>query len=148
MPITIYLLLPVLFIVSWIDFRERRIPNSVLFPSFILALIINTIILGLAGSLHSIAGAFMGFVLLIIPYLMGGIGAGDVKLLMVIGSFGGIYFVLYSFLAGALIGGILALTIFLFNKRKQKRISSFPYGIPLSLGVLVYAISSHWGFLG
>jgi len=147
MPIIIYFLLPVLFIASWTDFRERRIPNSLLFPSFLLALVLNIVISGSSGLLHSLAGAFMGFVLLIIPYALGGIGAGDVKLLIVIGSFGGIYFVLYSFLAGALIGGVLSFTILIFNKVSRKRNSSIPYGIPLSLGVLVYVISLHWGFL-
>ena len=148
MPMFIYLLLPVLCIASWIDFRERRIPNSLLLPSFLLALVLNIVISGSAGLLHSLAGAFMGFVLLIIPHVLGGMGAGDVKLLMVIGSFGGIYFVLYSFLAGAIIGGILALTMLIIDKKSQKRLSSIPYGIPLSLGVVVYVISKHWGVWG
>ncbi len=144
MPISYYLLLPVLGLASWMDWKERRIPNSVLFPSLILAFLVNLIILGPSGLLHSLSGTVVGFFLLIIPYLLRGMGAGDVKLLMVIGSFGGPYFVLYSFLAGAIIGGIIVLIIYIFNKRKQKEITSFPYGIPLSLGALVSLLLEYW----
>lgn len=144
MPISIYLLLPVLCLASWMDWKERRIPNSLLFPSLILAFLLNYIILGPSGLLHSLSGTLIGFALLIVPFLLGGIGAGDVKLLMVIGSFGGAYFVLYSFIAGAIIGGIIALIIYIFSKIKQNQISSLPYGIPLSLGTLTYVLLEHW----
>lgn len=146
MPISYYLLLPVLGLASWMDWKERRIPNSLLLPSLILAFLLNYIIFGPAGLLHSLSGTLIGFTLLIVPYLLGGMGAGDVKLLMVIGSFGGGYFVLYSFIAGAIIGGIIALIIYFFSKTSQTRISSFPYGIPLALGALVSMLLEHWRF--
>lgn len=146
MPFSLYLLLPILCLASWMDWKERRIPNCLLFPSLFLAFLLNYIILGTSGLLHSLSGTVVGFFLLIIPFLLGGMGAGDVKLLMVIGSFGGAYFVLYSFLAGAIIGGVIALIIYIFNKTKQNKISSFPYGIPLSLGTLAFLIFGHWRF--
>jgi len=71
-------------------------------------------------------------------------GAGDVKLLMVIGSFGGASFVLYSFLAGAIIGGVITLIIYIYNLTHKTRITSFPYGIPLSLGALAYLLLEYW----
>lgn len=144
MPITLYFLIPILCIASWMDWRERRIPNVLLLPSLILAFLLNFLILGSAGLLHSLLGTLTGFVLLIIPFLLGGMGAGDVKLLMVIGSFGGFYFVLYSFVVGAIIGGVIALVLYIYSMVSKKKISSFPYGIPLSLGVLAFLLIENW----
>lgn len=146
MPISIYLLLPILCLASWMDWKERRIPNSLLFPSIVLAFVLNFITLGPLGLLHSLLGTVLGFALLIVPFLFRGVGAGDVKLLMVIGSFGGANFVLYSFLAGAIIGGFIALGVYIFNNIKQVMISTFPYGIPLSLGTLVVLLLEYWRF--
>jgi len=52
---------------------------------------------------------FLGMGLFIILYLMGGMGAGDVKLIGAVGSMLGPYMVLTAVLCTALIGGICAL---------------------------------------
>ena len=44
---------------------------------------------------------------------MGGIGAGDVKLLAAIGAWKGTIFVLYTGVYGAIIGGLISLIILL-----------------------------------
>ncbi len=146
MPMSVYVLIPILGLASWMDWRERRILNALLFPSLILAFVLNYLILGPAGLLHSVSGMLTGFLLLLIPFLLGGMGGGDVKLLMVIGSFGGFYFVLYSFLVGALIGGIMAMIFYLYGRAKKKKISALPYGIPLSLGVFAVLLFENWRF--
>lgn len=84
----------------------------------------------------SIGGAVVGLALLIVPYLMGGIGAGDVKLLMVIGSFGGISLVLSGFICGAILGGLFAGGLLLYNRVFSQNLKFIPYAIPLSLGTL------------
>ncbi|MFP3361714.1 A24 family peptidase, partial [Planococcus sp. SIMBA_143] len=63
------------------DVRNRRILNSVTFPAMGIGLLYYTMTLGLEGFLFSGAGLLVGFALLLIPYLLGGMGAGDVKLL-------------------------------------------------------------------
>jgi prepilin peptidase CpaA len=46
--------------------------------------------------------------LLVIPFALGGIGAGDVKLLGIIGALKGPDFVFIAFLAAAITGGIMS----------------------------------------
>jgi len=83
------------------DWREHKIYNKLLAPAFFTALLLHTFHGGISGLTNSLLGTATGFVLLLIPYLMGGMGAGDVKLLAVIGAFGGASFVLTSLLYGA-----------------------------------------------
>jgi len=66
---------------------------------------------GLAGFLLSVSGLFLGLALLIGFYLLGGMGAGDVKLLAAVGSLLGPHGVFAAFLGTALAGGIYALII-------------------------------------
>ena len=101
---------------------------------------------------------------------MGGIGAGDVKLLAAIGAWKGTIFVLYTGVYGAIIGGIIALIILLRQRRlvftlKQMLFSirflksateslpieddtqksiSIPYAIPIAAGaLLVYLMEAY-----
>lgn len=142
MSILLFFLIAFLSVAAWTDWRYRRIPNALIIPSFLLALILNTLTRGIDGLGLSIIGLATGFGLLIIPFLFGGIGAGDVKLLMVIGSFGGLHLVIYSFFLGALTGAIISLGIYLFSFVKNKKIKTMPYGIPLALGTLVYILGN------
>jgi len=142
MSLSFFFLTTVLCAASWMDWRYRRIPNSLLLPSFFLALVLNFRTLGINGIILTLAGLTIGFSLLIIPYLLGGIGAGDVKLLMVIGSFGGHTLVIYSFFLGAVIGGIISIAIYLVNYLSAKKITAMPYGIPLALGTLIYILGN------
>lgn len=137
MPISVYMLIPILCAASLLDWRKRVIPNALLLVSFLLAFLFNFITMGFSGLLLSLMGTILGFALLVIPYLLGGMGAGDVKLLMVIGSFGGWQIVLYSFFLGAMAGGLIAIGVYIYNLAQNKKISSLPYGIPLSLGTIL-----------
>ena len=156
-----------LSIAALTDWREQKIYNKLLIPAFLFALVIHTFQSGLSGFTSSLMGAFIGFVLLLLPYILGGMGAGDVKLLAVIGAFGGSSFVLTSFLYGAIIGGLIS--VLLLARRKvlgnalkdimliypllQKRLISsevinddrhekFPYGIAIVLGTLALLLTS------
>lgn len=79
----------IVVIVAAFDFRERRIPNFVVFPASLLGLCINGFGGGLIGLLFSLKGLGFGFALLLIPYMVKGMKAGDVKFFMAIGSFVG-----------------------------------------------------------
>lgn len=75
--------------VAIFDFRERRIPNFLVFPATLIGLTLHSMGNGLAGCLFSLKGIGLGFGLLLVPYLTNGMKAGDVKFLMAIGSFTG-----------------------------------------------------------
>ncbi len=149
-------------VAAFTDWRENKIYNKLLVPAFFTALLIHTLQGGISGFTSSLLGATIGFALLLLPYFMGGMGAGDVKLLAVIGAFGGASFVLASFLYGAVIGGLISaillarrktlgntlkhfLLFFPLLKKTQSfsgaindaRKDKFPYGIAIVLGTLI-----------
>ena len=101
-----YFLIVILLMALVHDLKSRTIPNYLTFTAIILASIINIYTLGFAGLINSFFGSLTGFVLLVFPFMMGGIGAGDVKLLMAIGAFLGPYLTFYVFLNASLVGGI------------------------------------------
>jgi prepilin peptidase CpaA len=122
-------LMIVLVICVYTDVRERKIYNKVLFPSLLFAIIFHSFSDGLSGLSFSIFGCLVGFSILLIPYFMGGMGAGDVKLLAVIGSFKGLEFVLNSAIYMALLGGLMALFVLLFHKGILARLKTMFYSI-------------------
>ncbi|MFZ3101528.1 MAG: A24 family peptidase [Desulfitobacteriaceae bacterium] len=149
-------------IATWTDWRQRKIYNKLLGPAFLIAFSLQVGQQGWPGVWLSLAGSLVGLALLLIPYLLGGIGAGDVKLLAVIGAFGGVHFVITSFLYGAVLGGIVSIVILIRRKAllatlkhvflllpiltRPQPISEalratceekFPYGIVLVLGTIL-----------
>ena len=119
-PFTIILLSSILVIAATIDLRVQKIPNLLTFPTMILGLIYYSITTGWNGLLFSIEGLALGIAIFIIPYLMGGMGAGDAKLMGAIGAIIGPKGVLLASLFTAIAGGIYALTILLLNHKYSK----------------------------
>ncbi|MGJ7919800.1 A24 family peptidase [Neobacillus sp. LXY-4] len=93
------------------DIKKRRILNIITLPAILLGFVYNTITLGWEGFLFSGKGFLVGLGFLLIPYLLGGMGAGDVKLMAAIGALMGTTFTFYSFIYTGLIGGIIALIL-------------------------------------
>jgi Flp pilus assembly protein protease CpaA len=91
-----------------IDLRTGRIPNLLTAATAAVGLALAGF--GLSG--HSMAGALVGaafgFALMLPGHLLGGTGAGDVKLLAALGTMLGPAGVLMAFLYGAVAGGLLA----------------------------------------
>jgi prepilin peptidase CpaA len=97
------------------DLKTGRIPNMITFPAMLLGLILNTYYSGWHGLGTSLAGLGLGILLLFIPFAVGGMGAGDVKLLAAVGALNGHLFTFRAFLYGAIAGGIMALAVALFK---------------------------------
>lgn len=89
-------------LVSIFDLREQRIPNVFVFPAALLGLIGNLIWSSWGGLIFGLKGLGLAFLLLFIPYLVGGMKAGDVKFLMAIGAFTGATDVFRALLATVL----------------------------------------------
>jgi prepilin peptidase CpaA len=132
-----YLLIILLSICVITDIKERKIYNAVLFPFLIISLFFHAINGGWHGLTEAFLGTAVGLGILFIPYLSGGMGAGDVKLLAVIGGLKGISFVLMASLYMALAGGIMAIIFLLYRKGLLKRflymIHGLRHGMRLSL---------------
>jgi prepilin peptidase CpaA len=105
------LLIPLAIIITYYDVRYRRIPNAFVLATLASGLIINTIYGGLSGTLMSLGGCAIAFILMFVLHVFGAMGAGDVKLFAAVGSLTGANMVLPTFLVVILTGGALALLL-------------------------------------
>jgi prepilin peptidase CpaA len=111
-----YFLVTLLALSAASDVRSNKIPNLVTIPFAISAVVLHTFSNGLDGFLFSTAGMATGIALLVLPYFMGGMGAGDVKLVGAVGSFLGAKATLGAFLFIAIAGGIYSLGLILIRQ--------------------------------
>ncbi len=105
----------VLAVAVYCDLKSRRIPNRLILAGLALALFCNGVVAppsqGLDGPLGwgpCMAGAAVGLGTLLPLYGMGAMGAGDVKLMAVVGAFLGPSASLGAALATLVAGGFLA----------------------------------------
>ena len=102
------------------DLRTQRIPNLLTYPAMGIALGYHFMMSGLDGLLFSAGGLALGIAIFILPYLMGGMGAGDAKLMGAVGAILGAKGVFVAFLFTAIAGGIYALILLVFNRRYSR----------------------------
>jgi prepilin peptidase CpaA len=103
------LLVPALLLSCISDLTTKKIPNWLTFSAMGLGFVIYGFNSGLVGIKDSALGLLLGLGLLFIPFALGGMGAGDVKLLGAVGALKGAEFVFRAFIGSAFAGGALAL---------------------------------------
>jgi len=102
-------LLALLAAAAVIDLRAFRIPNALTVPGMVYALAYGLASGGAAGLTSAVSGLLFGLLLLLPMYLLRFLGAGDVKLMAMVGAFVGPGPVLGAALYSVLAGGVLAL---------------------------------------
>lgn len=103
------------------DLTCRRIPNRIIAIGLAASLAVQVWLNGpLAGSAHWLAGALTGFAVLLPFYLLRGMAAGDVKLLLTIGAWVGPAMTLRIALATFIAGGIWSLCVILRRGRTRQ----------------------------
>jgi len=107
----IYLLGAILIVGALFDILWRRIPNWLTVPAVAVGLAYHLWVAGLSGLLSSLAGAGLALALWAPFYVMGGIGAGDVKLMAAIGALLGPAGLFFSAVCSAVVGGVYAAVI-------------------------------------
>jgi prepilin peptidase CpaA len=105
---------------SVFDVKSRRVPNVVTFPAFLIGLLLHLAFGGWRQMLSALAaGVICGLVFLVF-YLAGGMGAGDVKLIMAVGCIAGMSHLFYILAWTAIAGGVMAVGLALVRGKLQE----------------------------
>ena len=112
---TFFVLFVVLVVAVATDLTNHRIPNLLLWPALSLALMLHIMSGGIAGLTTAAGGLTLGLAMLLPVYALGGMGAGDVKLLGVVGSFLGPWGAVVAGMATMMAGAILGITVIVWQ---------------------------------
>ena len=110
-----YMLVIMLAFSVYFDITKRKIPNIITMPAILIGIIWSTVDSGVNGFLFSIFGFLFGLAVFFIPYISGGIGAGDVKLMAAIGALKGWRFTLISTFGTAFAGGVIVIGYMIYK---------------------------------
>jgi prepilin peptidase CpaA len=109
---------------AW-DWQTRRIPNWLIVMALPIALLAQCVALGVAGgSLNWLEGLVVGGLLFMPGYLMRALGAGDVKLMAVVGAFCGAGIATEIAAFACVLGGIWALASLILRRRMRSGLSN------------------------
>jgi prepilin peptidase CpaA len=151
--------------IAWGDIKTRRIPNYLTLGTAVAGLAFNFMNHGLNGLADGVLGMLLGFACLILPYLWGGMGAGDVKAMAALGTWLGPKLTIFLFCYMGIAGGVIALGylawqgilwqktkdgwVFLLNlflsrpdgpprpTSPAELTAGIPYGVAIAVGMLV-----------
>ncbi len=171
MPLAVLLLL-----VTRQDISSRRIPNKLVLVGIVFGLILNgllplgwgfnSVIPGGLGWLVALQGLCVGLAVFLPLYWLRAMGAGDVKLMAMVGAFLGPNDILGVVLATFLAGGVMALVLVLWSKQLANLVQNIKlivFGslvkisagqlplmndLPVSVGKLPYAVAITVGTFG
>jgi prepilin peptidase CpaA len=157
-----------------IDGRQLKVPNWLTFPLVISGWVYSAVAYGLigegwyAGLGWSFAGTAVGLGLLLPAYAIGGMGAGDVKLLAGVGAWVHCSLTFYAFCCSAVVGAVMAVimvaargglgrhsrqfmyianeimtirnaeTLAALAAQRKSSMLLLPYGIPIAVGSILY----------
>ena len=111
-----------------VDFYRFRVPNAITFPLLLTGLAFHTAVGSMEGLKMSLLGAAVGFGVLFLLYLIGGMGAGDVKLLSGIGAWLGAAMALQIVLFAALAGGVYAVVLMVWHAKGRETLARLQVG--------------------
>jgi prepilin peptidase CpaA len=161
------------------DLQNRRIPNKIVFAGAAIGLLLNSVLPdgfgfvstmpGAVGLLKAFIGLGLGLVIMLPLYVLRAMGAGDVKLMAMVGAFLGPNAMLGTIVLTFFIGAGLSLIVVwsngtgkrFFDNLKAMLLSGFikltaqqlptldassvsagklPYAVPIATGTLAYII--------
>jgi prepilin peptidase CpaA len=170
----IWLVSVVLIVAAIIDGVQLKVPNWLTFPFILSGWVFSALMFAQQGDpwWHglgwSLWGTMVGLALLLPAYAIGGMGAGDVKLLMGVGAWVHCTVTWHAFCVSAVVGALLALLLIVVRRgwsrhyrqfwmilaeittiRQPDRLAAIaaerkssmlllPYGIPIAMGTVLY----------
>ncbi len=115
---------------SFDDLRRRAIANWINVAGLVAGLVYHTADRGLRGLGWSAGGAAVGFAVFLIFYCLGGMGAGDLKLMAAFGALLGPAGILLAALLTAPLGALMAAAWMVW----LRRVRAIPYAPAIALG--------------
>jgi prepilin peptidase CpaA len=164
----VWLVSAVLIEAAYIDGRQLRVPNWLTYHLMAAGVAYSCFAGGREGLLWSLEGLAVGLISLLPLYAIGGMGAGDVKLMAGMGAWVGPVHTFGAFVATALVGGVLGAVMVLASGdwirhwvmfqtigheiltirnpvelavragERKKTMMLLPYGIPIAIGSIGY----------
>jgi prepilin peptidase CpaA len=130
------LLLVGLAYAALVDVRTRRIGNRLTLSVTVVGIFINVATAGWDGARQSGLGWLVGVGFLALPFAIGTMGAGDVKLLAAIGAWKGPRFVLVAAIYACVVGGVWAIGYLLRHRptTSARRRARFPFAPAIAAG--------------
>lgn len=158
----------VLILAAVIDGWKLKVPNWITFPMILSGWAASGIAFGWGGLAASLWGTAVGLGLLLPAYAVGGMGAGDVKLLAGVGAWVGVSQTFWAFAASVVIGAVIAIVMVVASRRwrhhqrqflgilteillirnpsklseiaaeRKSTMMLLPYGIPIAVGTIGY----------
>jgi prepilin peptidase CpaA len=112
------------------DYRTYRIPNWLTMGGILFALVYNAVVPPVwhAGWTWAPAGLLLGLGAMLPMYAIGAMGAGDVKLMAMIGAFLGVSATMQALLFSVVTGGLAAL-VYALRKRMMARMLANAGGV-------------------
>lgn len=153
---------------AWIDGKKLKVPNWLTFPLILGGWVTAGVWFGWPGVWSSLLGTAVGLFLLLPAYAIGGMGAGDVKLLAGVGAWIGMVHTFWAFVVTVIVGAVIAVAMvvarggvikhtrqffdILFEilvvrqpeklaalaAERKPRMMLLPYGIPIAIGTIAY----------
>lgn len=120
----------------WCDLRTRRIPQLLTIGGALAGIGYHFASGGWQAGALSVAGCLAGLAVFFVPFALGGLGAGDVKLLGALGAWLGTVQVLWLALYAGAAGGALALVV------------ALAHGYLKEAMVNIYTLIGHWRMNG
>ena len=128
------------------DIRHRHIPNLLCALILLIGMFSAALSRGWAGLQDGVLGALLAFAIFLIPYTVGGLGGGDVKLMAAFGSVIGTSGVLPALFLVAVAGSITAM-LYLLRDRSEGVAATVavPYAPAIVAGSLLVTFSQIGG---
>lgn len=109
--VPVFVVLAACLVAAATDVRKFKIHNILTLPLLAGGMLYHTSIGGGPALVESLWGALFGFAVFLFPYLLGVMGAGDVKLMAAVGAWLGVTATSGIAVVGCIAAGIYAVTV-------------------------------------